>query len=461
MSSTEQLNQANLKKTVTTAGAMGVAFNQIVGGGIVSLTGVAIAMTGGGVSLAYFIAVITIIIVSLPYAAIGSAMPTVGGVYSYSTRLLHPWLGYISLCISIIGQASLGLYGISAGMYMHSLNPWFNEKAVAIILIVAFYLMNTAGAVIGSRVGLFMSIMMLLGFGTFIVMGLGSVDWVNYPPVLPNGFTSLLQAAALLTFATGGATVVVELGGEMKNPGRAIPISLIFGTVLAGFMYILIALVAAGVLPIEDVANQPLSVVGKEFLPPAAWVFFILGGAMFAVISTMNSQLLTGTKSLLAAIDDGWFPKAVGTVNKRFGTPHWLLTFLLCIGLAPVLFDIPLGDIASSVSAISQLIFVFVLWASIRLRYVRPELHAKAPFKLPAWLHWTLAIAGTIICVFQSYLLLSFGVAVNMLIAAGVIIGVLILWGIIRYPNVKKVLQARREATGSIWVEIADSTDES
>lgn len=460
MSGTEQLNQHNLKKTVTTTGAMGVAFNQIVGGGIVSLTGVAIAMTGGGVPVAFLIAITTIIIVSLPYAAIGSAMPTVGGIYSYSTRLIHPSMGYFAIFISVLSQASLGLYGVSAGQYLHTLNPEiFNETVVAVVFIVGFYLANLAGAVIGSRVGLFMSIMMILGFGTFIVMGLMSVDWVNYPPVLPNGFTNLLQAAALLTFATGGATVVVELGGEMKNPGRAIPISIIGGTLLAGVMYVAIALVAAGVLPIDQVAGQPLSVVGKEFLPTGFWVFFIIGGAIFAVISTMNSQLLTGTKSLLAAIDDGWFPKGLGAVNKRFGTPHWLLTLLLLFGLAPVIAKIPLDQLGSAVSGIGQVIFILVMIASLRLRYLYPELIAKATFRLPLWLHWFLVILGTAICSYQAYLLFSFGVNP---IAVYVVLGLFalyLIWGFVRYPKVKAILEARRQATGSIWVETQNDED--
>lgn len=435
---------------------MGVAFNQIVGGGIVALTGVAIGLTGGGVSIAFIIAIFSVLIVSAPYAAIGSAMPAVGGVYTYSARLIHPWAGYGGLFVNFLAQSSLGLYGVAAGQYMHSLNPWFNETAVAVILIVGFFLANSAGAVIGSRVGLVMSFVMLAGFAVFIIAGLGSVDWVNYPPVLPNGFGNLIQAAALLTFATGGATVVVELGGELKNPGRAIPIAMFGGTILAGFMYVLIALVAAGVLPIDQVAYQPLSVVGKEFLPPAAWTFFILGGAMFAVISTMNSQMLSGTKSLLAAIDDGWLPKGLGAVNKRFGTPHWLLVILLVLGLAPVIANVPLDVLASAVSGIAQLLFIFILIASLRLRYVRPDLHEKALFKLPAGLHWVLVAAGVAISLFQSYLLLSSGVTTPVLITAGIIAAIALVWGIIRYPTVKRTLEARRVNTGSTWVAIPE-----
>ncbi|MCB1281777.1 MAG: amino acid permease, partial [Salinibacterium sp.] len=211
------VNQDNLKRTITTPQATGVAFNQIVGGGIVSLTGVAIAMTGGGVPIAFIIAALSIIIVSLPYAAIGSAMPVTGGGYTYASRLLHPIVGYANMFVMVLAQARLGIYGIAAGQYMNSLNPWFDPTVTAVVLISFFFVANLLGAAIGARLGLVMSALMLVGFGLFIVVGLSQVDWVNYPPVMPEGLPGLLQAAALLTFATGGATVVVELGGEMKH----------------------------------------------------------------------------------------------------------------------------------------------------------------------------------------------------------------------------------------------------
>jgi APA family basic amino acid/polyamine antiporter len=457
----EALNQDNLKRTISTPAAVGVAFNQIVGGGIVSLTGVAIGLTGGGVSIAFVIAVCSIIIVSLPYAAIGSAMPVTGGIYAYSTKLIHPLAGYAALVVNFLAQASLGLYGVAAGQYMNTLNPWFDPTITAVSLILFFYVANLMGAVIGARLSILMSVMMLLGFGIFIVLGMPGVDWVNYPPILPNGFANLIQAAALLTFATGGATVVVELGGEMKNPGKAIPAALIGGTLLAGAMYVLIAIVAAGVLPIDQVANQPLSVVAADFLSPPAWAFFILGGAMAAVISTMNSQLLSGSKSMLAAIDDGWFHKRLGAVNKRFGTPHYLLTVLLVIGLTPVIFHVPLDVLASAVSGIAQLLFVFVLIASLRLRSKRPDLHAAAPFKLPATLHWILALGGTAICIYQAYILISFGVTGEMLTALAIAAGLAVVWAFIRYPKVKRILAAReaRERLETLPQPVVDEAE--
>lgn len=439
MSSGPVRNQDNLRRSISTPQAVGIAFNQVVGGGVVALTGVAIALTGGGAPIAYLLAALATMIVSLPYAAIGSAMPVTGGAYTYASRMIHPFAGYLTMCFQALSQTSLALYGIVAGQYMHSLDSRFDPTWVALSMISFFYVANMLGAIVGARLSTAMMLLNFAAFAVFILYGLANIDWVNYPPVLPNGFDKLFQAAALLHFATGGALIVVELGGELKHPGRAIPIAVLVGTSLAAALYVAIAIVAAGILPVAQVANQPLSIVAAHFLPPAALHFFILGGAIIGVIATMNSQLLSGSKGMLAAVDDGWFPNVMGSVNRRFGTPHILLTLLYIVGVVPVLFGIPLDMIASSVSAVGQMMFVLVIVAALRFRYVRPDLHEAAPFKLPLRTQWLLSILGIGLCFFQAFLLLSRGLSTQLLLILFTTSAIMVGWGLVRHAHVRKV----------------------
>ncbi len=439
----QTLNQDNLKRTISWPQASAIAFNQTVGGGVVALTGVAIGLTGGGVPIAYFLAAVSILLVAMPFAAIGSAMPVVGGSYTYSARLLHPTIGFANMAFAVLAQTSLGLYGVTAGEYLHSLVPSIDPTIIAVALVSFFYVANMLGAVVGARLGLIMTVSMILALGSYIGIGIATVDWVNYPPVLPKGVMGLLQASALLTFATGGATVVVELGREMHDPGRNIPRAIFIGTFAAAVLYMGVAAVTAGALPVEQTANQPLSVAARAFLPPAAFQFFIVGGAMVAIISTMNAQLLAGSKGLLAAIDDGWFPRGIGAVNKRFGTPHFLLSGLYVVGLLPVIFDIPVNVLASGISGIGQLLFILLIVASLRLRYRFPELHEAASFKMGLRLHWVLGVIAVCIGLFQSYLLLSKGLSEAVAQSVVVITSVIGIYAFARYPVVRKCLRQR------------------
>ncbi|MBF0747579.1 amino acid permease, partial [Gemella sp. 19428wG2_WT2a] len=136
-----------------------------------------------------------------------------------------------------------------------------------------------------------MVIILILSLSCFVVFGLPKVDYTVFQPetMFPAGFTGFFTAIGLVGFATGGAQFVAELGGEMKNPRRDLPIVIIGSTVLIGFFYALIAAVAVGVLPIEQVAGQPLTAVANEVLPKPVFVIFIVGGAMFALATTLNA----------------------------------------------------------------------------------------------------------------------------------------------------------------------------
>lgn len=436
------LNQDNLKRTIGLPGAIGISINQIIGGGIVSLTGVAIAMTGGGAPLAYIIAAVAVMISAVPYAALGAAMPVVGGTYTWPARLIHPGAGFLLAWTLVMGKMALSLYGISAGKYLHSINPWFNEYVVAISLITFFFIANLAGAIVSARVGIILMLVMITGFLVFALFGMAQVDWQVYPEVMPEGLIQLLSAAALLSFATAGAYGVAELGREMKNPGRDIPIAMIGGTTVVAVIYALVTIPATGILPIDQVADQPLSVVGAEFLPHGLWLFFIVAGALTAIISTMNAELLWGTKGLLAASDDGWLPKKLGAVNKRFGTPHWLLAILYLIGILPVMIGLDVGIIGTAVSLFVQLMFLVVVICSLILRNKMPEVWAASPFQLNKAVHYVTAAAAIALSIFQGYLLIAdYDSRVWLVVGIWLAFGVLIF--LFRYPIVKRTLAAR------------------
>ncbi|GAA3731049.1 hypothetical protein GCM10022205_15490 [Spinactinospora alkalitolerans] len=424
-----------MKREIGLVGALGISFHQIVGGGVIALTGTAIAMTGGGTPIAFATATVLVMVVAAPISALGAAMPTTGGAYVYPARLLHPLAGYLNMWLWTLGNLSLSIYGIAAGQYLHSLDPWFDAQLVAIIMIVGFYAANLLGAAVSARIGVVLGVVMMLAFGMFIVFGLLGVEhWEVFAHPIPNGTLELFKAAALLSFATRGGQVVAELGDELKNPGRNIPIACLGGTALAGVLYILLALPSAGVLPIEEVANQPMSVVAQHITGQAGFVFFVLGGSVVALVGSLNSNLLWGTKALLAAVQDGWFPRRLGAVNRRFGTPHWLLTLMFVIGIAPVLTGLDMADIANAASALQQVNAVLIVAAAVRLRTVRRDLYTAAPFKLGARTMRVLLAATVLISAWQ-FTLLTADLTPSVITAGAAWIALGAAWAAYRYPK--------------------------
>lgn len=434
MSSTSPA-QSHLRREIGLLGALGISFNQIVGGGVIALTGTAIALTGGGAPIAFALATVLVMVVAAPISVLGAAMPTTGGAYTYPARLLHPLAGYLNMWLWTLGNLSLSIYGIAAGQYLHSLNPWFEPRIVAVVMIVGFYVANLLGAAISARIGVLLGAIMMLAFAMFITLGLLGIEhWEVFAHPIPNGTLELFKAAALLSFATRGGQVVAELGDELKNPGRNIPIACLGGTALSGMLYVLLALPSAGVLPIEEVANQPMSVVAGHLTGQAGFIFFVLGGSVIALVGSLNSNFLWGTKALLAATQDGWFPRRLGAVNRRFGTPHWLLTLMFVIGVAPVLAGLDMANIANAASALQQVNAVLIVAAAVRLRTVRRDLYTAATFKLGARTMRVLLGATMLISAWQ-FTLLTADLTPSVITVGVVWIVLGVAWAAYRYPK--------------------------
>lgn len=401
--------ESNLKKVLGLGDVMSIGVGQIIGAGVMALTGIAIGMTGSGVTLAFIISSIFTIFMVIPIAVMGSAIPTTGGLYRYTSRLLSPKIGFFWLLLFILGQLTIAMYAISFAEYVQGLVPSAPLKWVAFLLLTVFYIANIVGVQVAALVEKIMVGVLLIALIVFVAWGMPEVNYAvfNKTDMFPSGFVGFFMAVGLLSFATGGAQVVAELGGEMKNPGRDIPLTIIVSTLGVGVLYAFMATIATGILPIADVANKPLTDVARTILSGPLFIFFMVGGAMFALATTLNATLSWVTKGIMIACADGWLPKSLGIVNKRFGTPHWLLTVFYVIGVIPILTGLPLTIISALGTGVLLLANVIPVLAATRLPKKYPVQYSNAPFKVPAKVLNVIVTIGVLLLLFQGYLLIS------------------------------------------------------
>lgn len=399
----------NLKKVLGLTDVMGIAIGQIIGAGVMSLTGIGIQMTGSGITSAFILSSIITLLTMFPIAILGATLPTTGGMYQYTSRLLSPKIGIFWLLLFIFIQITLSLYALSFAQYLEGLFPSIPIRTAAFVLLTLLFIVNLVGVKSASIVGNLMVITLIIALSCFIIFGMPHVNFNVFTPasMLPDGFTGFFTAVGLVSFATGGAQVVAELGGEMKNPKRDIPIVIIVATIFVGLLYAFIASIAVGVLPIPEVSGRPLTSVAKEVLPTPVFIFFMVGGAMFALATTLNSTFTWVTKSLLIAIQDGYLPKALGNVNKRFGTPHWLLFIFYIIGALPIIFGMSLNVVAQLGTGISLIVFAFPAIAVTQLPKKYPKAYQQSPFNIPYPILLIIAVIAVIVLIYQSYLLIS------------------------------------------------------
>ncbi|MDC0082392.1 APC family permease, partial [Emcibacteraceae bacterium] len=236
------------------------------------------------------------------------------------------------------------------------------------------------------------------------------VDYSNFTSkekLFPSGWYGFALACVVMSFATGGAYYVSELGGEMKNPHRDLPRAIVFSTLIAACFFALVSIVAVGILPIEQTAGKTLSEVARTILPAPVYGAFIVGAGLFALATSINSTFSWATKSVLIACEDGWLPKGIAVVNKRFNTPHILLTILLVIGAAPILVDWDLTYIIMLGSGLVFIYDIFPLIAAFLLSKRLPKVFAAAKLKMSEKTLKVFSVIGILILAGQGALAFS------------------------------------------------------
>lgn len=404
---------------------MAIAIGQIIGAGIMSSTGVAIGMTGTGVVLAFLISPILTIFSIFPTAILGATVPATGGSYRYCSRILGKTPGMLYLLLYVTMNVNIAQFALSFASYFVSIVSGLNQHMVAIVILTLFFIANLIGTKSAAILNSIMTIALIGGLLLFIVFGLPKADLAyifNPDHLFVNGAFPFVSTLALLSSATAGAQVIAELGGETKNPGRTIPRVMIISTFAVGIVYVLIAIVAAGVLPMEVVADQPLSLVARETMPGVFFYIFVIGAALGATATTLNATFSWVTKPLLVACDDGMLPKSLATVSKR-GVPYKLLTFFYLVGLIPLVMGFDLAFITKFTTANSLLTKLMICMALFVLVSRSGDVLKKSSMKIsPKQAKVISAVGCIILCVLSSSLLLNLSAATLGFLAALVVI---------------------------------------
>ena len=125
---------------------------------------------------------------------------------------------------------------------------------------------------------------------------------------------------------------------------------------------------SAGVLPVSQVANQNLSVVAKEILSNSLYLFFIIGGALGALATTINSSIAWVTKPLIQASEDGWFPKKLAKLHPEYKTPIYLLGLFYLVTIIPLIFGIDLNNLTNMVLVLYFLVMIVTSIATMKIQ---------------------------------------------------------------------------------------------
>jgi len=392
-------SRSGLKRDVGLFGVIALAAGAVIGGGPFVLAGPASALAGPGVWLAYLIIGLPMITVAVSYAAIASAMPIEGGTYYYPSRVLGPIWGFVGGWARWLAYITpLALTAFVFADHIQTVAPGLPAPVLMVGFIGFFYILNVLGIKISSTAQTIMFAILVAGFLVFIGAGLPKIDAANLSPVTPFGLEGAVKAAALLFFAYVGFDAAAEIGEEVKNPSRNVPLGIMIGLIVCIVLYVLMSVTATGTLPWTEQAasSTPIYDAAKLVLPGVASTFLLLVVVM-AVATSQNGFQLASSRIVLSLGRDRAIPERLGSVNRRFGTPVWGLTASIIIAL---IFVFSGKGLVFAVYT-SNLTFLFsyipVMVSAMLLESRKPELYRKAPIKLKGALRYIVPIIAMVV----------------------------------------------------------------
>lgn len=434
-----------LKKVLSFTDLFSTAVGQIIGAGIMTLLGATIAMTGRSVPIAFLVAAVLVILSIIPVVIIAGTVRVRGGQYTMTALLCGEKFAGIFVLLFIASNIAIAMYGISFANYFIPFFGFGTTKVVALSVLTVFYILNFLGVDKMAKFQNLIVICMCIALGLFAAFGIGKVspDYLTQD-FLTDGLLGLMKASGILTFAVGGGSVIVNLSAESKNPTRDIPLAIIVSTLTVAVLYGFVSVVAAGVLPVPEVAGQPLNLVAERVLPKAVYVFFMVFGAMFALISTINAQFAWSTKPIMQACDDGWLPSKLAYLHPKYKTPVILLSIMYGLAVICILFGLDISVLGNISLIATNLLFLMINMYLWKLPKIAPDEWEHSKFKIPQSAMPVVVVLCSLAAALSVYLN-AIQLSTGYIIGNGILIAVSYIFAVVRIKSGKVKMQISYE----------------
>lgn len=351
-----------------------LGMGQCIGAGIITNTGLAIGYAGSGVILAYLIAFIVTYVGNFPNLLFATVHPVASPTY-VATSWLNKKLGGYWLYTQIFATLSQAYMGSAFGTYLHSIFPAVNPSIAACTILTLFYIVNLFDLKTSARVQNITTAFMLITIASFVVLGISKCDAGTMflsENFMYGGWLGIFNGCALVLFGVGGCAYLPQYGPQMENPHKNIPKMTTLVYICAFFAFGLVALVGSGVAPIAEIAGQPMTYQAKIIYPGNGFLFFVIGGALLAIVTTINSNFSRYWATVIRGVDEGWLPPVCAKRNKH-GIPYVLHTIFFLMALIPNLLGMNIGALSGLASAICLIPLLIPVWGFVKMPQCCPE----------------------------------------------------------------------------------------
>lgn len=380
---------------------------------------------------------------ALSYGELAAMMPRAGGMYVYLKEAYAPFWGFLFgwTHFLVIGTATIAAVAVAFGRYTGILIPSISEtnyliepirlgstsyafslstaQLVGIVMIALLTWMNTRGLNLGKIVQNVFTFAKTGSLIALIILGI-IVGLVSYPEIGSANFGDLWTIRGNLQDVGHGLTAAVAFGlfvgicvaqtnslfsadawhnvtftaGEVVNPKRNLPLSLLLGTGGVITLYLLANIAYLLTLRFEDMQKVPSDRVGSataEVIFPGFGATLMAAAIMISTFGCNNGLIFSGPRAYYAMAKDGLFFEIAGKLNK-FHVPAWAIVIQ---GIWAAFYVLPrtvstkadgtvaygnlYGDLLTYVISAALIFYILAIAAVFVLRAKQPD--AERPYK--------------------------------------------------------------------------------
>ncbi|MBQ8604836.1 MAG: APC family permease [Oscillospiraceae bacterium] len=362
-----------MEKKLTLIQLIWIGTGHVIGAGVVSIVGSALAVTGYSVWLAFLVACVLSFIRILPVVFFTSAVTVEGGRYGMITRCAGYKYGGLITLSSLLNWSARGTAVLALCGYITDYLPGVNSKRLTVAIWAGFCIANLYGVDMMSRIQSIATPLLLAALGVF-----SAVCFLNTQPgyldfsseyMFLNGKEGFFTAVVLLSYSCDGIASLANYSTQAEKPLETIPAAMMIVSVITSVIYVAVGFASGAVLPLEQTGGATLTVTAKAVLSPLFFNLFILLGPVFALITTMNAGIMDSALPVMAGVKEGWLPSVLAKQN-RHGAYHVAIGIIFVIGALPTLLDFSVSQIAGITMVLSALAAVLMIISAVNFPFV-------------------------------------------------------------------------------------------
>lgn len=352
-----------------------------------------------------------------------------GGAYYLISRTLGPQFGAtIGLTLFMAQSLSIPFHimGFSESLVITFpfLQKYFHLISLATLILLFLLVCKGADWAIKAQY----IIMAILGLSilSFLLGGLLNFDVAifksNEPSRYDNGYSFWTMFALYFPAATG-LLAGVNMSGDLKNPGRSIPIGTMAAIGTAALIYLLQLILCAGSIDRTQLITDPYHSLIK--LAPFGTGFLVVLGVFSATLSSAIGALL-GAPRVIQSLAQDQLLKPLNIFGKlsKTGEPRIALLLSFSIGLAVILIA-EKGSTGTALNKVAPTVTMLFLWTYGIINLAAfVESFTRNPSFRPRFkfFHWLPALAGAVASLSVSFLIDPFAACAAIIVISGLFI---------------------------------------